>query len=131
MLLSHVCILAVFCPLVGFLIAVPYGRVNSPRLAQAITCLMMTISFVAAISLCWTVLRDNVNVTVNLFMWFKINHMRAYWGLKIDSLSAVMTLVVTFVSFLVHVYSLGYMKHDTSRHQRSDELSDHRQGYQS
>jgi NADH-quinone oxidoreductase subunit L len=75
---------------------------------------MMTISLIAAISLCWTVLSDNVNVTVNLFMWFKINHMRAYWGLKIDSLSAIMTLVVTFISFLVHVYSLGYMKHDTS-----------------
>jgi len=44
--------------------------------------------------------------------WVRSGKLTAPWALRIDTLSAVMLVVVTTVSSLVHVYSLGYMSHD-------------------
>lgn len=50
--------------------------------------------------------------TITLFQWIPVNGFNASFGLIFDNLSAVMLVTVTLVSFLVHVYSIGYMKDD-------------------
>ena len=47
--------------------------------------------------------------------WFTSGKLSVAWALRIDTLTAVMLVVVTTVSFLVHVYSIGYMHEDPSR----------------
>ena len=49
-----------------------------------------------------------------LFTWIDVGSFEADWALRVDSLSTVMMLVVSFISFLIHVYSVGYMSHDPS-----------------
>jgi NADH-quinone oxidoreductase subunit L len=47
-----------------------------------------------------------------MFPWVEAGHLKVVAGLRLDALSAVMTLIVTGVGFLIHVYSAGYMEHD-------------------
>ncbi len=49
---------------------------------------------------------------VGLMEWVRSGNLSASWALRVDTLTAVMLVVVTTVSALVHVYSLGYMSHD-------------------
>lgn len=46
--------------------------------------------------------------------WIEVGQLIVYWGIKLDALSVTMMVVVSLVSFLVHVYSIGYMAHDHS-----------------
>jgi NADH-quinone oxidoreductase subunit L len=57
-------------------------------------------------------LEQNPSTTVELGRWLSSGGLEANWALKVDTLTAVMLVVVTTVSALVHVYSLGYMSHD-------------------
>src|SRR5882672_5948756 len=52
--------------------------------------------------------------TTELFTWFDAGTFEASWAIRVDSLTAVMLVVVTVVSAMVHVYSVGYMAHDHS-----------------
>src|SRR5215468_3228033 len=52
--------------------------------------------------------------TTELFTWFDAGSFEASWAIRVDSLTAVMLVVVTIVSAMVHVYSIGYMAHDHS-----------------
>src|SRR5271165_3817659 len=82
--------LIVFLPLLGFLIAGIFGPWIGARGAEYVT-------------------------TGLLGNWFTSGKLVASWALRIDTLTAVMLVVVTTVSFLVHVYSVGYMSDDPSR----------------
>lgn len=50
--------------------------------------------------------------TVRLFAWISSGDFVADWAVRLDTLSAVMLIVVNTVSFLVHYYSIGYMHED-------------------
>lgn len=65
-----------------------------------------------AVVLLWFNLQPDFYFQVDFFRWMKVDNLRIYWGALFDSLSLVMCAVVTFISFLVHIYSIGYMKHD-------------------
>ncbi|MEJ0095377.1 MAG: NADH-quinone oxidoreductase subunit L [Methylocella sp.] len=106
----------VFLPLLGFLIAGPFGRWIGARPSEIVT---TTLLFVAA-ALSWVVFVDvdlgTAPATVSVLgEWFTSGALRAEWSLRIDSLTAVMLIVVTTVSALVHLYSIGYMSEDPSR----------------
>ena len=49
---------------------------------------------------------------MHLLRWINVGSFEADWALRVDALSTVMMFVVGFVSFLIHVYSIGYMAHD-------------------
>lgn len=53
--------------------------------------------------------------TVRLFAWISSGDFVADWAVRLDTLSAVMLIVVNTVSFLVHYYSIGYMHEDEGR----------------
>ncbi|MHA3980284.1 NADH-quinone oxidoreductase subunit L [Halovulum sp. GXIMD14794] len=50
--------------------------------------------------------------TVDLFRWVESGTLSAYWSIRLDTLTAIMLVVITTVSALVHLYSMGYMAHD-------------------
>ena len=88
------------------------SRVDS--LAQVLSCGALLISMVLAIITFFDVAAGGNARTVQLMTWIDAGLFEASWALKVDTLSAVMMVVVTVVSAMVHVYSVGYMHHDTS-----------------
>src|SRR5688572_11226403 len=100
-------------PLLGALIAGLGNRRLGDRGAMWLTSGLMLVSFV----LSWVVFLqyDGTPRTTELFTWFASGTFEAKWAVKVDQLSAVMLVVVTTVSSMVHVYSIGYMGHDHSK----------------
>ncbi|PQA89464.1 NADH-quinone oxidoreductase subunit L [Hyphococcus luteus] len=104
----------VLLPLFGAMLAMPVGRALGPRAAE-----LLTTAFVLIAAILSWVLFFNVTPvfggeaharTIELFTWIGSGDFVATWSVRLDSLSAVMLIVVNSVSFLVHTYSMGYMK---------------------
>jgi NADH-quinone oxidoreductase subunit L len=106
----------VFLPLVGFLIAGLFGRFIGPRPSEIITTGLL---FVAA-ALSWVTFigfwsGQSPSSIELVTSWFNSGALHVDWALRVDTLTAVMLIVVTTVSALVHLYSIGYMSEDPSR----------------
>ena len=104
---------AVFLPLLGFLLAGLFGRFIGDRGAQIVTTGCMGLAAAISIYL-FTVIPENAAMTLPVLDWINSGTLSFSWALRFDALSAVMLLVVNVVSFLVHLYSIGYMSHDKS-----------------
>ncbi|MBU2090774.1 MAG: NADH-quinone oxidoreductase subunit L, partial [Alphaproteobacteria bacterium] len=102
----------VFLPLLGAIVAGFFGRVIGDRAAQWVTCAMMLVSMLLSIIVFIDVALGGNARTVELFTWIQSGDLDVSWALKVDTLTAVMLIVVTVVSSMVHVYSVGYMSHD-------------------
>ncbi|WP_041432987.1 NADH-quinone oxidoreductase subunit L [Thiobacillus denitrificans] len=103
-------------PLVGAIIAGLFGRLVGRVGAHTAAIAGVAVSFIASVLVFQDVLAGNVyNGTV--YTWMTVGELRFEVGFLIDSLSAMMMLVVTFVSLMVHVYTIGYM-HDDPGYQR-------------
>jgi NADH-quinone oxidoreductase subunit L len=107
----------IFAPLLGSLIAGFLGKVIGKRATHCTAIGLMICSFVAAIILAKIVLIDGQTYNGLLYHWVIDSRYAFNVGFLIDSLTSVMILVVTFVSLLVHVYTVGYM-HDDPGYQR-------------
>jgi len=112
---------AIFLPFVGFLIAGALAlftpedekkRKANDRLAQIVTCGGLLISAALSIAIFFDVGLEGNAKTVHLFTWIQSGIFDVSWELRFDTLTAVMMIVVTGVSSMVHVYSCGYMSHD-------------------
>ncbi len=106
--------LIVFLPLFGFLIAGIFGRWIGARGAEYVTTGFLGVCFV----LSWIAFFQvgaGADAHVPVANWFTSGKLAVAWALRIDTLTAVMLVVVTTVSFLVHVYSIGYMAEDPSQ----------------
>jgi NADH-quinone oxidoreductase subunit L len=105
----------VFLPLLGSAIAGLFGRIIGPRPSEIVTTGFLFIS--AALS-CYAFYDVGIlgnAVTVPVAPWITSGALQVEWALRIDTLTAVMLVVVTGVSSLVHLYSIGYMHEDTGR----------------
>ena len=105
-----------FAPLVGALVAGLIGRAIGRTLTHTVTILGVAISLIASAMVLLDVLKGNT-FNGTLYTWMTIGGVPLQVGFLIDSLSAVMMVVVTFVSLMVHVYTIGYM-HDDPGYQR-------------
>jgi NADH-quinone oxidoreductase subunit L len=104
----------VFLPLLGALVAGLFGRFIGDRGAQIITCSLLVVSAVLAGLIFQKVALGGQAETVVVAEWIRSGTMAVNWSLKVDTLTAVMLIVVTWVSAAVHIYSVGYMSHDPS-----------------
>ncbi|MFP5404949.1 MAG: NADH-quinone oxidoreductase subunit L [Gammaproteobacteria bacterium] len=104
-------LLAAFAPLVGALVAGLFCLVIGRRGAHTVTILGVAVSFVASV---WTLLDVMQGHTFNgtLYEWATVGGVRYEVGFLIDTLTATMMSVVTFVSLMVHIYTIGYMADD-------------------
>ena len=102
----------VFLPLLGFLIAGLFGRWIGVRGAQLVTSGLLVVSAALSVMAFATVAFGGATEHIQVMTWIDSGAFEADWRLRIDTLTAVMLVVVTSVSALVHIYSIGYMSHD-------------------
>ena len=101
----------IFLPLVGSIIGY-LGRSLVKNFSEVTTSLFVVISAILSILLFWKGIQGNSYGNYLIFEWISSGEFVANWSINIDPLSTVMLVVVTFVSALVHIYSIGYMSHD-------------------
>src|SRR5665213_2913385 len=85
------------------------------RLTEVITTSFLMISCVLSWIAFWQVGFGHQDQHVRLFTWIISADLKVDWALRIDTLTAMMLVVVTTVSALVHLYSIGYMNEDPCR----------------
>ena len=109
--------LIVFLPLLGFLVAGLFGPQIGARNAELVTTgLLGLCAFLSWIAFFSVGFGDEKHaLIVPVANWLTSGKLAIAWALRIDTLTAVMLVVVTTVSFLVHLYSIGYMHEDPSR----------------
>src|SRR5271165_5034912 len=106
--------LIVFLPLLGFVIAGVFGPWAGDRAAEYVTSAFLGVCFVLSWIAFFTVAGGS-DAHVSVANWFTSGRLAVDWAFRIDTLTAVMLVVVTTVSFVVHVYSIGYMAEDPSK----------------
>lgn len=104
-------ILIILLPFLAFLFGFFFGRFNSKGTCL-ITTLSVIISFFISLNLFIFILNTGACIKVTLFPWIFSDNLIINWDFCFDSLTVTMLLVVTFISSLVHLYSIEYMSED-------------------
>ena len=100
-------------PLVGCVLAGFFGRFIGRAGAHTATILGVAVACGLSFYVLYQITAGGAPVyNQNIYTWFDIGHYSAHVGFMIDRLTAMMMVVVTFVSLLVHVYTIGYMADD-------------------
>ena len=99
-------------PLLASIIAGFFGKLIGDRNSEIITSLLVTIAAILSAIVLYEVIFNQYQDNIVIATWINSGTLDVNWSMKIDSLSAVMLVVVTSVSSLVHIYSIGYMSHD-------------------
>ena len=112
--------LAVFPPLLAFLVAGLFGRQIGDKGCQFITCAAVIMAALTSVTLFSSVILNpdvmtDHSYTTVLARWIESGSFKVDWSLRIDQLSVVMMCVINIVSACVHVYSIGYMSHDPAK----------------
>ena len=103
---------AIFFPLLGAFVSGFFGRLLGDKVAQWTTVLCMVLAAVCGVSAFMQVAMGGHPETVMLLRWMDVGGLQVNWSLRYDTLSVVMVAMVTFISTLIHLYSVGYMSHD-------------------
>ncbi|MDA9693932.1 NADH-quinone oxidoreductase subunit L [Candidatus Pelagibacter sp.] len=99
-------------PLIASIISGFFGKLIGDRSSEIITSLLVSISAIFSVLVLYEVVVNQYQENIIIGTWISSGSLEVNWSMKIDSLSAVMLVVVTSVSALVHIYSIGYMSHD-------------------
>ena len=116
--LSSATLLAVpMAPLVGAVLAGILGtsfggNVIGRRASHTLTILGVLISFAISAMTLYSVVEDGARFNETLYTWMVVGGLKMEIGFLVDGLTAMMMCVVTFVSLMVHVYTIGYMEED-------------------
>ncbi|MGV8939159.1 MAG: NADH-quinone oxidoreductase subunit L, partial [Allorhizobium sp.] len=109
----------VFLPLIGALIAGLFGRQIGSKASEYVTAGLMIIvailSWIVFFNVGFGAAEGHDVIKVPVMRWIQSGGVDVEWSLRVDTLTAVMLVVVNTVSTLVHVYSIGYMHHDPHR----------------
>ena len=107
--------LIVFLPLLGSIIAGFWGRRLGDKISLYLTSSLLLISMTLSWITFWQLSSNHVDKVYPLMEWMNVGDFNVVWSLRHDMLSAVMMIVITTVSAMVHIYSIGYMSHDNSK----------------
>lgn len=105
---------AIFAPLVGFIVALGLGRFLTHRFSQLVTCSFLGLSAVLSCMAFRDAYSTGVTQELHLLTWFSVGNLSVDWSVYVSTISTLMAVVVTTVSFCVHLYSIGYMAKDPS-----------------
>ncbi|MEE8482393.1 MAG: NADH-quinone oxidoreductase subunit L, partial [Acidiferrobacterales bacterium] len=98
--------------LVGSIIAGFFGKLIGRSGAHIVTILGVTISFVLSVGVLNDVVSNGNTFNGEIYTWAVSGNIPLVIGFLIDPLTAMMMVIVTFVSLMVHIYTIGYMKDD-------------------
>ena len=104
-----------FLPLIASIISGFFGKLIGDKFSQIITSFFVSISALLSIIIFYKVLTTGYENNLVISTWISSGSLNVNWSIKIDTLSSVMLLVVTSISALVHIYSIGYMSHDPNK----------------
>ena len=109
--MQNLYLLVPLAPLAGAIIAGLFGKSLGRAWSHRITIALVAVSFFASVSIFQDVQAGH---TFNgaVYTWLTSGDARFQVGFLIDNLTALMMLVVTFVSLMVHIYTIGYMQED-------------------
>ncbi|HZF77574.1 MAG TPA: NADH-quinone oxidoreductase subunit L [Acetobacteraceae bacterium] len=105
---------AVFFPLLGACIAGFLGRWIGDRASQWVTVGCMALAAACGLGAFAEVALGAAPGVVPIVTWIDVGGFEVAWALRYDTLSVVMVAMVTFISTLIHLYSVGYMSHDAT-----------------
>ena len=105
----------VFLPLIGFLIVGLFGKMLGPRPSEVITTSLLGVSALLSWIAFFQVGFGHGATHVRVASWMVSGDLKVDWAFRVDTLTAVMLVVVNTVSALVHLYSIGYMHEDPNR----------------
>src|SRR6476469_9982178 len=110
---QFVLIAIVLAPLLGAILAGLFGKPIGRVGAQTATILGVAVSCALSTGVLWQLVGQGASpFNQNVYTWFQVCAVQANVGFMVDKLTAMMMVVVTFVSLLVHVYTIGYMEGD-------------------
>jgi len=115
--------LIIFLPLAGAVISGFFGKFLGSRSSEILTSLFVSISSILSFLIFYRVFNNGYTNNLNIFTWINSGTFNVNWSIKIDALSSVMLVVVTLVSSIVHVYSIGYMSRDPHKQRFMSYLS--------
>jgi len=101
-----------FLPLLASIISGFFGKYIGDRNSEIVTSLFVSISSILSLFIFYNVISEGYESNVVIASWINSGSLNVNWSIKIDALSSVMLVVVTLISSLVHIYSIGYMSHD-------------------
>ena len=101
-----------FLPLIASIISGFFGKYIGDRNSEILTSVFVSISAFLSIFVLYQVIVNQYEENIVIATWINSGSLDVNWSMLIDPLSAVMLVVVTSVSSLVHIYSIGYMSHD-------------------
>ena len=104
--------IALFAPLVGSLVAALFSMRGKIAFTGWFTSFMLAVSMFASLNLLSFVYSTDTVINVTLFEWIKAGQLDIPFGFIVDHVSVVMMVVVTVVSTMVHIHSIGYMEND-------------------
>ena len=106
--------LLVFFPLLGSVLGY-FSKYFGDRSSEIITTSLVAISAVLSCIVFYNGIVHDVYGNYKIIDWISSGTFKVNWSISIDPLSSIMLVVVTSVSSLVHLYSIGYMSHDPNK----------------
>ena len=106
--------IALFAPLVGSLVAALFAMRPRTLFTGIFTSAMLGVSMIASFILLYHIITTEEIVHVMMMDWISIGNLSIPFGFVADQVSVTMMVVVTLVSTMVHIHSIGYMDHDKS-----------------
>jgi len=106
--------IALFAPLLGSLVAALFAQRPKLLFTGIFTSLMIGVSMIASLNLLYFVMTSDQIVHVFMMDWIHIGNLDIHFGFVADQISVTMMVVVTIVSTMVHIHSIGYMDKDKS-----------------
>jgi len=107
--------LILFLPLFASIISGLFGKLIGEKISQILTSLFVSISALFSLVIFFKVITTGYVNNLIIATWINSGSLDVNWSINIDALSSVMLVVVTMVSSLVHIYSIGYMSHDSHK----------------
>ncbi|MCX4188754.1 NADH-quinone oxidoreductase subunit L [Methylophaga sp. OBS3] len=102
----------VLAPLIGSVLAGFFGKQIGRNNSHRVTILGVAIAFALSAYVLKLVLVDGESYNATVYQWLQVGSLNIEVGFMVDALTAIMMVVVTFVSLMVHVYTIGYMHDD-------------------
>jgi NADH-ubiquinone oxidoreductase chain 5 len=105
-------LLVIYFPIIGAILSGFLGRFLGRKGSTFITTFCLFLSFLVSLFIFYEVGLSNSFCIIKLFTWFDTGILNISWGFLFDTLTAMMLIIVTLISFLVHLYSISYMEND-------------------
>ena len=105
-------ILVLFLPLLGAIVSGLFGRKIGIRGVSILTFSCIVVSLILSCYIFYEIILNSSVAYIKLWRWFDSDLLTTYFGLQFDSLTCIMLVIITSISAIVHLYSIGYMSGD-------------------